>query len=85
MSVGVEMHRQDCDLQLTRYDESGWRATFYTTGVDPPVPRARGARATLAIAAVQFTAMLMLLIEGRERVVERYALTSNMRSRIGVH
>jgi hypothetical protein len=20
------------DLQLTRYDERGWRATFYTTG-----------------------------------------------------
>jgi hypothetical protein len=25
------MARQGCDLQLTRYDEKGWRATFYTT------------------------------------------------------
>jgi hypothetical protein len=22
------------DLQLTRYDEKGWRATFYTTGIE---------------------------------------------------
>jgi hypothetical protein len=26
------MARQGYDLQLTRYDEHGWRATFYTTG-----------------------------------------------------
>ena len=25
------MHRPGFDLQLTRYDERGWRATFYTT------------------------------------------------------
>jgi len=24
------MHRQGYDLQLTQYDERGWRATFYT-------------------------------------------------------
>jgi hypothetical protein len=24
------MARQGYDLQLTRYDEKGWRATFYT-------------------------------------------------------
>jgi hypothetical protein len=28
------MHRQGFDLQLTRYDEHGWRATFYTTGME---------------------------------------------------
>jgi hypothetical protein len=28
------MHRQGFDLQLTRYDERGWRATFYTTGME---------------------------------------------------
>jgi hypothetical protein len=22
------------DLQLTRYDDRGWRATFYTTGLE---------------------------------------------------
>jgi hypothetical protein len=30
--VAVGMHRQGFDLQLTQYDERGWRATFYTTG-----------------------------------------------------
>ena len=25
--------RQGYDVQLTRYDEKGWRATFYTTGM----------------------------------------------------
>ena len=26
--VAVDMHRQGYDLQLTRYDEKGWRATI---------------------------------------------------------
>jgi hypothetical protein len=30
----VEMAYQSYDLQLTRYDERGWRATFYTTGME---------------------------------------------------
>src|SRR2546428_5648980 len=30
--VAVSMARQGYDLQLTRYDEKGWRATFYTSG-----------------------------------------------------
>jgi len=28
------MAHQGFDLQLTRYDERGWRATFYTTGME---------------------------------------------------
>jgi hypothetical protein len=32
--VAVGMHRQGYDLQLTQYDEKGWRATFYTTGME---------------------------------------------------
>jgi hypothetical protein len=32
--VAVGMHRQGFDLQLTRYDERGWRATFYTSGME---------------------------------------------------
>src|SRR5882724_13673819 len=28
------MARQGYDLQLTRYDEKGWRATFYTSGME---------------------------------------------------
>jgi hypothetical protein len=30
----VGMHRQGSDPQLTQYDERGWRATFYTTGME---------------------------------------------------
>jgi hypothetical protein len=32
--VSVGMHRQGNDLQLTQYDERGWRATFYVTGIE---------------------------------------------------
>src|SRR5215475_6420479 len=32
--VAVGMHRQGYDLQLTQYDDRGWRATFYTTGLE---------------------------------------------------
>jgi hypothetical protein len=32
--VAVRMHRQGYDLQLTQYDERGWRATFYTMGME---------------------------------------------------
>jgi hypothetical protein len=28
------MARQGFDRQLTRYDEHGWRATFYTAGME---------------------------------------------------
>jgi hypothetical protein len=31
--ITVGMARQGSDLQLTRYDEKGWRATFYMTGL----------------------------------------------------
>jgi hypothetical protein len=32
--VAVGMHRQVYDLQLTQYDARGWRATFYTAGME---------------------------------------------------
>jgi len=32
--VAVGMHRQGYDLQLTQYDEHGWRATFFTMGME---------------------------------------------------
>jgi Protein of unknown function (DUF1566) len=32
--IAAGMARQGYDLQLTRYDERGWRATFYTTGME---------------------------------------------------
>jgi hypothetical protein len=34
------MERQGFDLQLTRYDEKGWRATFYTTGIEHSITSA---------------------------------------------
>jgi hypothetical protein len=40
--VAVGMARQGYDLQLTRYDEKGWRATFYTTGMEHSPTRATG-------------------------------------------
>jgi len=30
--VAVGMHREGFDLQLTQYDDRGWRATFYKSG-----------------------------------------------------
>ena len=36
------MHRQGFDLQLTQYDERGWRATFYTTGMEHSPTSAAG-------------------------------------------
>jgi hypothetical protein len=40
--VTVGMARQGFDLQLTRYDEKGWRATLYTTGVEHAPTSATG-------------------------------------------
>jgi hypothetical protein len=41
--VAIGMARQGFDLQLTRYDEKGWRATFYTTGMEHSPTSATGA------------------------------------------
>ena len=38
--IAVGMARQGYDLQLTRYDEKGWRATFYTTGMEHSITSA---------------------------------------------
>ena len=38
--IAVGMARQSYDLQLTRYDEKGWRATFYTTGIEHSITSA---------------------------------------------
>ena len=34
--------RERYDLQLTRYDDHGWRATFYTTGMEHSPTSATG-------------------------------------------
>jgi hypothetical protein len=36
------MARMGYDLQLTRYDQRGWRATFYTTGMEHAPTSAMG-------------------------------------------
>jgi hypothetical protein len=36
------MARQGYDLQLTRYEEKGWHATFYTTGMEHSPTSATG-------------------------------------------
>lgn len=46
---------QGYDLQLTRYDVRGWRATFYTSGMEqwsPPRPRLRGSTLAQTCAAL---------------------------------
>jgi len=40
--ITIGMARQGYDLQLTRYDEKGWRATFYTTGTEHSPTSATG-------------------------------------------
>jgi len=40
--IAVGMAHQGFDLQLTRYDERGWRATFYTTGMEHSPTSATG-------------------------------------------
>ena len=41
--VAVGMHRQGYDLQLSQYDERGWRApAFYTTGMEHSPTSATG-------------------------------------------
>jgi hypothetical protein len=40
--IAAGMARQGYDLQLTRYDNRGWRATFYTTGMEHSPTSATG-------------------------------------------
>ncbi len=40
--VAVGMARQGYDLQLTRYDDRGWRATFYATRMEHSPTSATG-------------------------------------------
>jgi hypothetical protein len=44
------MARQGYDLQLTRYDEKGWRATFYATGMEHSPTSATGTVGADAVA-----------------------------------
>jgi hypothetical protein len=39
-AIATGMARQGYDLQLTRYDDKGWRATFYSTGMEHSITSA---------------------------------------------
>jgi hypothetical protein len=41
-SLVAGLHRQGFDLQLAQYDERGWRAIFYTTGMEHSPTSATG-------------------------------------------
>ena len=41
-AIAAGMAHQGYDLQLTRYDERGWSATFYTTGMEHSPTSATG-------------------------------------------
>jgi len=40
--IAAGMHPQGHDLQSTQYDDRGWRATFYTTGMEHSPTSATG-------------------------------------------
>ena len=44
------MARQGYDLQLTRYDEKGWRATFHATGMEHSITSATASAWGAAVA-----------------------------------
>ena len=38
--IAVGMHRHGFAIALTQYDDRGWRATFYVTGVEHVITKA---------------------------------------------
>jgi hypothetical protein len=85
------MHRQGFDLQLTQYDERGWRATFYTSGMEHSPTSATGTGwERTPWRAVQVAALVALLnAQGGTRLVtslERlgFAVIGFMVAMIGV-
>jgi len=65
------MHRHGYDLQLTQYDDRGWRATFYVSGVEhSPVAATGTAWEATAWRAVQRAAWraLVRVQDGKLRV-----------------
>jgi CheY-like chemotaxis protein len=62
------------DLQLTRYDERGWRATFYTTGMQhSPTSVLPGARRVL-LSASPNALELSRAREGSARAISSYTI-----------
>src|SRR5215470_13749220 len=48
--IAIGMARQGYDVQLTQYDERGWRATFYVTGMEHSPTSATGTVGAHALA-----------------------------------
>jgi hypothetical protein len=64
--VAVGMARQGYDLQLARYADEGWRATFYVSGKEHSAPRYVGsAWEPTPWRAVQVAAREALRADGR--------------------
>jgi len=41
-AIAEGMHRQGFDISLTQYDDRGWRATFYVSGMEHSATGATG-------------------------------------------
>jgi hypothetical protein len=67
--VAVGMARQGYDLQLTRYDERGWRATFYASGIEhsPTSATGTGCERTpwRAVQSAAWDALRRSVVDGR--------------------
>jgi hypothetical protein len=64
--VAVGMDRQGYDLQLTKYADRGWRATFYTSGMEhAPTPNTGSAWERTPWRAVQRAALETLKRAGQ--------------------
>ena len=83
--VAVGMHRQGYDLQLTQYDERGWRATFYATGMEHSPTSATGTGwERTPWRAVQVAAWAVLLhAHERNRAAIRPRLMARPLARVG--
>ena len=59
--IAAGMARQGYDLSLVRYDDFGWRATFYVSGIEHSATAATGsAFETTPFRAVQVAAWMAL-------------------------
>jgi hypothetical protein len=90
------MAHQGYDLQLTRYDERGWRATFYTTGMEhsptsatgtgwEPTPWRATQRAAWARPGMGWYAVAMETNEISEHLFRVYAFVRDQRRWVTAH
>jgi hypothetical protein len=80
--VTVGMHRQGFDLQLTQYDERGWRATFYTTGMEHSPTSATGTGWEHTTSTATSPCRVSLGSRGRTRWQSRVTASASDRNRL---